>query len=71
MKKRILPILLALIMALTLLPTLAMADEPANKVLIAGNNQVFTTLEAAVKEAEAGEHHLCRRFHDRDCRGRH
>lgn len=30
MKKRILPILLALIMALTLLPTLALADEPAN-----------------------------------------
>lgn len=55
MKKRILPILLALIMALTLLPTLAMADEPANKVLIAGNNQEFTTLEAAVKEAEAGD----------------
>ena len=55
MKKRILPILLALIMVLTLLPTLAMADEPANKVLIAGNNQVFTTLEAAVKEAEAGD----------------
>lgn len=55
MKKRILPILLALIMALTLLPTLALADEPANKVLIAGNNQEFTTLEAAVKEAEAGD----------------
>ena len=55
MKKRILPILLALIMVLTLLPTLAMADEPANKVLIAGNNQVFTTLEAAVKEAAAGD----------------
>ena len=55
MKKRILPILLALIMVLTLLPTLALADEPANKVLIAGNNQEFTTLEAAVKEAEAGD----------------
>ena len=55
MKKRILPILLALIMALTLLPTLAMADEPANKVLIAGNNQVFTTLEAAVKEANPND----------------
>ena len=55
MKKRILPILLALIMALTLLPTLAMADEPANKVLIDGNNEMFTSLEAAVKEAEAGD----------------
>ncbi len=29
--------------------------RPANKVLIAGNNQEFTTLEAAVKEAEAGD----------------
>ena len=55
MKKRILPILLALIMVLTLLPTLAMADEPANKVLIDGNNEVFTSLEAAVKAAEAGD----------------
>ena len=54
MKKRILPILLALIMALTLLPTLAMADEPANKVLIDGNNEMFTSLEAAVKAANPG-----------------
>ena len=55
MKKRILPILLALIMVLTLLPTLALADEPANKVLIDGNEQVFTTLEAAVKAANPGD----------------
>lgn len=54
MKKRILPILLALIMVLTLLPTLAMADEPANKVLIDGNNEMFTSLEAAVKAANPG-----------------
>ena len=52
MKKRILPILLALIMVLTLLPTLALAD--GEKVLIDGNNKVFTSLEAAVKAANPG-----------------
>ena len=55
MKKRILPILLALIMVLTLLPTLALADEPANKVLIGGSEQVFTTLEDAVKAAKPSD----------------
>ena len=54
MKKRILPILLALIMVLTLLPTLAMADG-TNKVLNARSNQKYDTLEAAVKEADAGD----------------
>ncbi len=43
MKKRILPILLALIMALTLLPTLAMAD--GEKVLIGSNEDLVTAIK--------------------------
>ena len=51
MKKRILPILLALILAALLLPTIAMADEPVATV----NGTTYTDLAEAINEANDGD----------------
>ncbi len=53
MKKRILPILLALIMALTLLPTLALADD--EPVVATNGTKKYTNLATAINEANNGD----------------
>lgn len=50
MKKRILSILLAMVMCMTLLPTVAMAEGPVAQI----GKKTYTTLEEAIQDAKTG-----------------